>query len=209
MANAEREEISNKKLQRRYPNLYRCFTTDAQIIIEGDLKYIVNSFTDFIPLPSSKLTREATRILASALDYNDCDLLVGEVDGAGYLVTLVADAVEKPFKRFWNEPRGLEEFGEVGFRFEMAYNQNMGLYFIPPEPGSNVIIVEDMVDSGGTMIAMIKLLRQCGSEVIDAVALTERTDKNGVEKIKEETGIVVKTLIKLDPSGDKCRIVNS
>lgn len=46
-------------------------------------------------------------------------------------------------------------------------------------PGAKVVIVDDLLATGGTMIAGIKLLQNVGAEVVAAVSLIELTFLNG------------------------------
>jgi adenine phosphoribosyltransferase len=51
------------------------------------------------------------------------------------------------------------------------------------EPGQRVIVVDDLLATGGTMAAGISLLRKVGAEVPAAVALIELTFLNGRQRL--------------------------
>jgi len=59
-----------------------------------------------------------------------------------------------------------------------------------------VVLVDSIIATGGTYSALIKALINHGVFVQDAIAVIERTELKGVERVKHETGINVKTLIK-------------
>jgi adenine phosphoribosyltransferase len=51
------------------------------------------------------------------------------------------------------------------------------------EPGARVVVVDDLLATGGTMAAGIKLLQNVGAEVAAAVALMELTFLKGRERL--------------------------
>ena len=50
-------------------------------------------------------------------------------------------------------------------------------------PGDRIVIMDDLLATGGTMGASIKLLRDCGAEVVGATCLLELTFLKGREKL--------------------------
>jgi len=52
-------------------------------------------------------------------------------------------------------------------------------------PGARVLLVDDLVATGGTMLAGVELIRKLGGEVIEAAAILEFTDLDGGKKIRE------------------------
>ena len=52
------------------------------------------------------------------------------------------------------------------------------------KPGQKVVIIDDLLATGGTTEAAVKLIEKLGGEVVGAVFLIELTDLNGREKIK-------------------------
>lgn len=60
------------------------------------------------------------------------------------------------------------------------------------EAGEKVLIVDDLLATGGTALAMINLVKKAGGEVVGATFLVELTALKGREKLQ---GIRVETLI--------------
>ena len=52
------------------------------------------------------------------------------------------------------------------------------------KPGQKVVIVDDLIATGGTIEAIIKLVEQLGGEVVKIVFLMELEGLNGREKLK-------------------------
>jgi adenine phosphoribosyltransferase len=63
--------------------------------------------------------------------------------------------------------------------------------------GERVILVDDLVATGGTAIAAVTLLRQIGAEVIAACFVIDLPDLGGAAKLKE-AGIEVRSLISFE-----------
>jgi adenine phosphoribosyltransferase len=51
------------------------------------------------------------------------------------------------------------------------------------DPGARVVVVDDLLATGGTMAAGIKLLQNVGAEVVAAAALIELSFLNGRQKL--------------------------
>ncbi|HPG42996.1 MAG TPA: phosphoribosyltransferase family protein, partial [Acholeplasmataceae bacterium] len=51
------------------------------------------------------------------------------------------------------------------------------------KPGDRVLIVDDLLATGGTMDATIKLVEKLGAEVVGLAFLIELADLNGREKL--------------------------
>jgi adenine phosphoribosyltransferase len=65
------------------------------------------------------------------------------------------------------------------------------------KPGEKVILVDDLIATGGTAEAAVKLLREIGADVIAAVFVIDLPALNGAEKIRA-LGVPVHTLLAFD-----------
>ena len=63
------------------------------------------------------------------------------------------------------------------------------------KPGQKVVIIDDLMATGGTTEAIIKLVKELGGEVVKAVFLMELQGLNGRDKF---TGTVVDSVIKYE-----------
>jgi len=62
------------------------------------------------------------------------------------------------------------------------------------QPGEKVILVDDLIATGGTAVGATKLLRQIGAEVVGACFVIDLPDLGGRKKL-EELGVDVYTLV--------------
>jgi adenine phosphoribosyltransferase len=60
--------------------------------------------------------------------------------------------------------------------------------------GQRVVVIDDLVATGGTALAAAQLLRQAGATVIDAVFLVDLPDLGGAQRLRD-AGIAVHALI--------------
>lgn len=51
--------------------------------------------------------------------------------------------------------------------------------------GARVLLVDDLIATGGTMLAGVELIRRLGGEVVEACAILEFTDLTGAQKIRD------------------------
>jgi adenine phosphoribosyltransferase len=63
--------------------------------------------------------------------------------------------------------------------------------------GERVILVDDLVATGGTAEAAVKLLKQIGADVLAACFIIDLPDLGGAEKIRK-LGVPVRTLVSFE-----------
>lgn len=173
------------------------------LVYVKDRKYIINPLTDHHPATDYALLDDTIRELSKLTDFSKATKVLGEEERGGYIATLVAYANKLPFGMVkWN-PSGLG--GQLSIDFRMSYAEGK-LYLNGIEPGDKVVIVEDMIDSGGTMIAMINMLQQAGIELLDIIVVSEKEEFHGIERIKRETGVQVKHLLTFNVAGERSKV---
>ena len=61
------------------------------------------------------------------------------------------------------------------------------------KPGQKVVLIDDLIATGGTMEAAAKLVEELGGEVVKIIFLMELEGLNGREKLKKyDVGSVIK-----------------
>ena len=80
----------------------------------------------------------------------------------------------------------------VGLDYALEYGQDrIEIQADAIEPGARVVILDDLLATGGTMQAGIALLRQAGAEVPAAAALIELTFLNGRARLDIPCDVLV------------------
>ena len=64
-------------------------------------------------------------------------------------------------------------------------------------PGQKVLLVDDLIATGGTALAAVRLLRQAGAEVVAASFVIDLPELGGAEKLRR-AGVEVSTLVSFD-----------
>ena len=66
------------------------------------------------------------------------------------------------------------------------------------QEGSRVVVIDDLLATGGTACAACNLVKKAGGIVDSAAFIIELTPLNGAEKIKEKSGVDVVSMLKYD-----------
>lgn len=176
---------------------------NQKLVMVAGRKFVINPIIDHYPQTDYSLMEEIVQELSQLTDFNKATKVLGEEDRGGYIAALLAYHHRKPLAMVKWDPVGLE--GEIGVEFRNAYTTGK-MYLHGVKSGDEVVIVEDMVDSGGTIIAMIELLKKHGIKIRDIVVIGEKEEYNGVERIYRETGHRVKHLVKFNCTGETSKV---
>ena len=78
-------------------------------------------------------------------------------------------------------------------KYDLEYGSNtLCIHEDAIKPGDKVIIIDDLLATGGTLEAAVKLIKRCGAECVGIGCVIELIDLNGKEKLKD---VNVKCLI--------------
>ena len=166
--------------------------------------YVVNPITDNIPPPSpevvSWLARKIHEMTADDID----KVVVPEALGIP-IASLVANLKKKPLaviRKRWFSDKGLLSVVEYASGYES------GKYYIyGVEKGDRVLIVDDAISTGGTLIPIIKNLEENQVDIRDIICILEKPDYGGKDNVYKMTGKNVKTLIKLKMENNEIKYI--
>ncbi len=65
------------------------------------------------------------------------------------------------------------------------------------QPGDKVVLVDDLIATGGTMLAASRLIRQIGAEIVEVSAMIDLPDLGGSRKLRDE-GLNVYTVCEFE-----------
>ncbi len=184
-------------------NIIKAFDNQPLVDLNGR-KYIINPLIDHYPETPYKLISSVVKELSKLTDFKNINKIVGEEDRGGYIAALMAYRHKKAIAMTkWN-PSGLECGHVVNFR--NAYTGGK-MYLHGVSKGDKIVLIEDLIDSGGTLVAMIKLLEKAEVKICDILVVAEKINYNGRSKVKKETGYNIKSLIKVSNKGKKSKII--
>lgn len=91
--------------------------------------------------------------------------------------------------------KGKLPFDTISQSYALEYGEaTVEIHKDAVKPGARVLLVDDLVATGGTMLAGVELIRKLGGKVVEAAAILEFTDLIGGSKIREN-GVPLFTLL--------------
>jgi adenine phosphoribosyltransferase len=94
--------------------------------------------------------------------------------------------------------KGKLPFTTVSIAYSLEYGvDEMEMHTDAIVKGERVILVDDLIATGGTAEGAVKLLQQMGAEVVAACFVIDLPELGGAKKI-EALGVPVRTLVKFD-----------
>lgn len=165
---------------------------EATVIERGDYEYIIHPITDGIPRVEPKVLGEVVDALAEIGNF-DCDTIL-TVEALGIpLAAALSMKIGKPFTIVRKKMYGLP--GEVNIAQVTGYSKGT-LFINGLKAGDKVVIVDDVVSTGGTLWALVDALKKMQVQVSDILVVIEKTDKKA--EIERKLGHAIKTLIKVE-----------
>lgn len=165
---------------------------ESDIVNMGDYPYFVHPITDGIPHMDPQVLQEVIDRIMVIADLR-CDYLVTAEAMGIPLVVPVSLRTGIPYNIVRKRRYGLP--GEVSVLQVTGYSQRE-LYINGLARGDRVVVMDDVISTGGTLRALIVALRRMGVEVVDVVVVVEKGDCRA--DIERELRIGIKTLVKVE-----------
>ena len=176
----------------------------VSIQFEHDLKDSVRSIPDY-PKPGI-IFRDITTLLGDARSFRRAvdelvqpwagmkiDKVAG-IEARGFILGgAVAHQVSAGFVPI--RKKGKLPHKRVSIAYSLEYGlDEMEMHEDAVEKGDRVILVDDLIATGGTAEGAVKLLRQMGAEVMAACFIIDLPDLGGADKLRK-LDVPVRTLI--------------
>jgi adenine phosphoribosyltransferase len=165
---------------------------DCPIVKKGEYDYFVHPITDGIPQMEPELL---TEVISRIIEIGDmeCDKIVAAEAMAIPLGVALSLKINKPYvvirKRQYNLP------GEVSVEQVTGYSKS-SMYVNGILKGDKVLIVDDVLSTGGTLKATVAALESIGAEIVDTIIVFNK-HKNKKE-LEDELEIEIKTLLDVE-----------
>lgn len=164
---------------------------EAPIVKKGDYDYFVHPITDGIPKIEAELLKEVA-IEIEKIANLDCDKIVTAEAMGIPIGTALSLKTGLPLVIIRKRKYGLE--GEVKVLQTTGYSKTQ-MYINGIKKGERVVIIDDVLSTGGTLIAIVNALRKIGAKITDIIIVIEKCKKEKIEKI---IGKNIKTLVKVE-----------
>ena len=157
------------------------------MVKRGEYNYFIHPITDGVPIVEPALLRDVCSAMIKMLDLNNVDkIVVIEAMGIhiGAVLSVMTDIPMTVMrKREYKMP------GEVAVHQTTGYSKGE-LYINGIKKGDRVVIIDDVVSTGGTMQALLKALEIAGADVVDVCIAIQRGDP--------DIGRPYKSLVKIE-----------
>ena len=165
---------------------------NSPIVKKGEYNYFVNPISDGVPAMEPKMLKELTEAVLKHANL-DVDKIVA-VEAMGiHLATALSLASDIPFVVIRKRQYGLE--GECEVYQKTGYGSS-NLYINDLHPGEKILLIDDVVSTGGTLVALIDTLTDLGLELKSVVAVIEKG--KGRKIVEEKTDLKILSIVKLD-----------
>ena len=160
-----------------------------------DLKDYIRNIVDFPEkgiifrditsvLEDSEGLKSAIDLMQEQIKDIDFDVIAGP-ESRGFIFGMpIAYNLGKSFAPVRKKGKLPCETVSIEYSLEYGDKTTIEMHKTAIKPGQKVVIVDDLMATGGTTEAAVKLVERLGGEVVGAVFLIELTDLNGREKIK-------------------------
>lgn len=164
---------------------------DGPVVDRGGYDYFVNPLADGMPRVDPGLLREAADGMAEVADL-DCDVLLGPEAMGLPLVAALSLRTGIPYMAIRKRPYGLP--GEISFGQRTGYSESR-MHVATLLPGERVAIVDDVIDTGGTVRSAVEALRDAGVVVTEVVVVYDRCPDS--DALSEDLGVPIRWLLRI------------
>ncbi len=165
---------------------------EAPIVEKNGYHYFVHPISDGVPKLDPGLLREIVIRIIRKAKLEDVDRIVTPAAMGIHISTAVSLMTDIPLTVIRKREYGLEH--EVAISQQTGYSENE-MYINDVTEGERVLVIDDVLSTGGTLAAVLEALDGIGAEVVDTVAVIKKV---GGENKVDDAGYEVKTLINVD-----------
>jgi adenine phosphoribosyltransferase len=165
---------------------------NATVVKRGKYSYFQHPLTDGAPAINPGLLRDICIHIIRNADLNVDIILTMEAMGI-HIATMLSAMTNIPFNIIRKKPCYLPH--EVTLDQETGYAKGK-MYLNSIRKGQKIFIIDAVISTGGTLVAVLEALKKLGASVSDIMCIIERG--NGKKLVKDHTGYDVKTLVTLE-----------
>jgi adenine phosphoribosyltransferase len=154
-------------------------------------------FRDITPLlQNPKSLRVLVDLFVHRYMDEKLDLVAG-IDARGFILgAIVAYELNLGFVPI--RKKGKLPFTTVAEEYELEYGSaTVELHSDACKPGDRVLLIDDLVATGGTMIAGKKLLERLGAVVVEGAAIVDLPELGGSKKVRD-SGLELYTVVNFE-----------
>jgi len=171
----------------------------APVIWKGDYPYFIHPITDGVPRMDPEVLNAITKLVVDRVNWSKIDMILG-IEAMGLPLTApLSIATGLPLIIARKRSYGLE--GEVEIDQSTGYSKG-AMYLNDLKKGERIVILDDVLSTGGTLKAVIEGVRRAGAQVAEIVTVVEKG--GGMKRLQEDyPGIRIQSLVRLEMDGAK------
>lgn len=173
----------------------------SPVVRFGEYDYFVHPITDGIPRMDPSILAEVLDVMEGMMDH-DVDLIVAPEAMGIPLAVPLSLRTGIPYNVVRKRRYGLP--GEVSVEQSTGYRKG-DMHINGLKAGDRVLLVDDVISTGGTLRAIVLALRRMGVQVMDIIVVVQKGDK--VEELERELGIKIRTLVKVSVHKGKVKVL--
>ncbi|USZ67483.1 hypoxanthine/guanine phosphoribosyltransferase [Halorussus salilacus] len=160
---------------------------EAPIIDKDGYQYLVHPISNGVPMLEPELLREVVVEIIRAADL-DVDKIVAPEAMGIHIATALSLQTDVPLVVIRKREYGLE--GEVALHQTTGYSESE-MYINDIEEGDRVLIVDDLLSTGGTLAAITGALDDIGAEIADIVVVIRKVGGSALDDTEYEATSLV------------------
>ncbi|MDS0242884.1 MULTISPECIES: hypoxanthine/guanine phosphoribosyltransferase [unclassified Haloferax] len=160
---------------------------EAPIIDKDGYSYLVHPVSNGVPMLDPQLLREVVVGITRAADL-DVDKIVAPEAMGIHIATALSLQTDVPLVVIRKREYGLD--GEVALHQTTGYSESE-MFINDIEDGDRVLVVDDLLSTGGTLAAICGALDDIGAEVSDIVVAIRKVGETALDDTDYEATSLV------------------
>ena len=160
---------------------------DAPIIDKGGYEYLVHPISNGVPMLDPALLREVVVEVMQQSDL-DVDKIVAPEAMGIHLATALSLQTDIPLVVIRKRAYGLPD--EVALTKSTGYSESE-MYINDIEAGDRVLIVDDLLSTGGTLAAICEALDDIGADIADIAVVMRKVGDSAMDDVDHEVTSLV------------------
>ena len=166
---------------------------NAPVVWKEGYPYFVHPLSDGVPRQSAELLSAARDLISENVDWDSIDIILG-IEAMGIpLAAALCLSSGKPLVVGRKRAYGLP--GEVAIDQSTGYSKGQ-IFLNDIEVGARVLIVDDVVSTGGTLYPILRAIEASDAIVQDCWIVFEKGD--GMDKIRADGNWALNSLVKIE-----------
>ena len=179
---------------------------ECPVLMKGDYPYFIHPLMDGALPIDPKLLRKTCYEIIKKIYYDlgdiNLDLILAPEAMAIPIATVISDIIDVPYvvirKRKYELP------GEIEIQQQTGYSKNL-MYINSVKPHSDVIILDDVISTGGTLKAIIDALKTTNVNIIGSYVIAE---KHNATQLLQSEGYNIQSLVNIEMGKNGIKSVN-